>query len=145
MISNLAPSVSENDLQELFKPIGPIKSAVLNFDASGRSKGTGTVIFRRNGDASKAVETYHNRTLDGKPMKLELVVSAQAVTALASAASTAPTSGAGGRGSGRGGRGGRGRGRREGRKTMTVDELDAQMDSYMKDDTMADASAPLAL
>ncbi|KAJ1539707.1 hypothetical protein HK405_012519, partial [Cladochytrium tenue] len=137
MISNLAASVSEDDLKELFKSIGPIKTAFLNFDAQGRSKGAGTVVYRRDGDAAKAVEQYHNRTLDGKPMRIELVVSAQAVTALASSAAAASSSGSAGRGRGTGARRGRGRGaggasRREPRKPKTAEELDAEMDTYMK-------------
>jgi RNA recognition motif-containing protein len=55
---------------------GQVKSAQLNFDANGKSKGSGTVVFAKKQDALKAVQEYNNRTLDNRPMKLELIVDA---------------------------------------------------------------------
>ncbi|KAJ3103176.1 hypothetical protein HDU97_010309 [Phlyctochytrium planicorne] len=148
MISNLNPAVTEAELRELFRPIGPVKSVVLNYDATGKSKGSGTAIFQRAEDALKAIHEYHNRELDRRPMRLELVMSATSISSLGSAAPAAGASNGssrgpgGGRGGPRRGRGGRGRGGSSApRKPKSAADLDADLDSYMRDETMADAPA----
>ena len=145
--------------------IGPLKSVALNYDSAGKSKGTGTIIFKTNSDAARAIREYNGRTLDERVMRIELIVSAAAIvpTTLSdrlgksvAPAASAPRryfffpvdmwnvrnvyidmfyhifflkSGRGGRG-----RGGRGRGGRGGpsRKPKSAEELDAEMDTYMK-------------
>ncbi|KAJ3369670.1 hypothetical protein HDU91_007001 [Kappamyces sp. JEL0680] len=74
VVSNLAQSVTQNDVKELFSRIGPIRSAQLNYNAEGKSKGVATVIFHKAGDAHRAFQEYHNRPLDEKPMRIELVI-----------------------------------------------------------------------
>ncbi|KAJ3002938.1 hypothetical protein HKX48_002020, partial [Thoreauomyces humboldtii] len=158
VVSNLATGVTENDVLELFSQIGPVRSAQLNYDASGRSKGVATVLFRDPTNASKAIREYHNRSLDNKPMRIELVVRADA--AGSAAAHTAPRhQGGGDRGgdreraggdrSGGGRRAGGGRAPRGGRGDSThkrtpksQDQLDAEMEAYMKSDTMELDAAP---
>lgn len=52
--------------QELFQTmIGPVRQVNLNFDQSGRSKGTASVVFARKNDAVRSVEKLRNITLDG--------------------------------------------------------------------------------
>jgi len=77
-ISNLPPDVKEAEVRELFaKTIGPLREVTLHFDAKGKSKGMGSVVFTRKGDAAKAVSMYHNRLIDGnRQMKVELVLQA---------------------------------------------------------------------
>ncbi|KAJ3033227.1 hypothetical protein HDV00_006581 [Rhizophlyctis rosea] len=145
VVSNLGKSVTERDVMELFNHVGPVRNAFLSFDSQGKSKGVATVLFKNHGDAAKAVREYHNRTLDGRAMKIELIFSADAVDSLA------PVGGAGRSGGGRpsgdrrpGGRGGRGgRGRRgpprERRPPADQKSLDAEMDAYMNDANMTDA------
>ncbi|KAJ3214357.1 hypothetical protein HDU67_001745 [Dinochytrium kinnereticum] len=154
MISNLNPNVTEPELRELFASIGPVKSVVMNFDAQGRSKGSATAMFRKAEDAYTAVQQFHNRTLDNRPMRLELVMSAAVASlnavAPAAGASSGPSRNGGGiGGQGRGGRrrggpggAGGGRGGRSGgpRKPKSAADLDADLDSYMKDETMTDAA-----
>lgn len=53
---------------------GPVKSAQLNYNADGKSKGIANVVFVKSGDAHKAFTEYHNRPLDNKPMKIELII-----------------------------------------------------------------------
>lgn len=53
--------------QELFEDIGQLLVARLV------RPGTGEVIYKNLKDAQKAVDTYHNRQLDGQPMKCMLV------------------------------------------------------------------------
>jgi len=75
-ITNLAYSVLSDDLKDLFEAIGDIKRATVNFDKSGRSLGTATVVFSRRGDAIAAMKKYNNVPLDDSPMKITLVGSA---------------------------------------------------------------------
>ena len=68
VVSNLQTSVSQDDITELFGDIGPLKRAKL-LDGGGSAE----VVFVNRADAVKAVEIYHNRQLDGKAMKCNLL------------------------------------------------------------------------
>lgn len=63
MITNLQTSVTQEDVLELFGDIGALRRAKLI------APGHAEVTFVNRKDALKAVEIYHNRQLDGKPMK----------------------------------------------------------------------------
>ncbi|KAJ3195495.1 hypothetical protein HK101_011931 [Irineochytrium annulatum] len=141
MITGLAPVVSQADLLELFTTIGKVKTCQLNFDASGRSLGTGTVIFRNKDDIPKAIQEYNNRELDGHVMKLAVAVSAAAIPHLAQPAATAPagrpktangSTNAPARGGGRGGRRRKGGRSGEPKKPLTEEQLASELDNYMK-------------
>lgn len=67
VVSNLHASVSQGDIKELFEDIGELMEARLV------RPGVAEVIFRTREDAEEAVDTYHNRHLDGQPMKCLLV------------------------------------------------------------------------
>ncbi|XP_055304529.1 polymerase delta-interacting protein 3-like isoform X2 [Sitodiplosis mosellana] len=67
VVSNLHSSVSQSDIKELFEDVGPL------FDARLVRTGVAEVIFEKLKDAQTAVDTYHNRQLDGQPMKCLLV------------------------------------------------------------------------
>ncbi|KAL1494013.1 hypothetical protein ABEB36_009686 [Hypothenemus hampei] len=67
VVSNLQPSVTEDDIKELFEDIGQLLLAKLV------RPGMAEVIYKNLKDAQKAVDTYHNRQLDGQPMKCLLV------------------------------------------------------------------------
>lgn len=54
-------------MQELFEDIGELLVSRLV------RPGTAEVIYKNLKDAQKAVDTYHNRQLDGQPMKCLLV------------------------------------------------------------------------
>ena len=116
-----------------------MKACSLNYNAEGKSKGVANVVFTRTGDGVKAVKEYNNRTFDGRPMKIELVLAPNAIPTVSAAnrlgapvktrdASVAKR----GRGAGRG----RGRGGKRGgstRKPATAADLDAELDGYMND------------
>jgi len=67
VVSNLQPTVTQDDIRELFEDIGHLLVAKLV------RPGTAEVIYKNLKDAQKAVDTYHNRQLDGQPMKCLLV------------------------------------------------------------------------
>lgn len=67
VVSNLHGSVSQSDIKELFEDVGPL------LDARLVRTGVAEVIFEKLADAQSAVDTYHNRQLDGQPMKCLLV------------------------------------------------------------------------
>ncbi|XP_022156166.1 THO complex subunit 4A-like [Momordica charantia] len=145
-VSNLDYGVSNEDIKELFSEVGDLKRYSINYDKSGRSKGTAEVVFSKQSDAIAAIKRYNNVQLDGKPMKLE-IVGTNIVTPVVPAASNAIASfgnstgfprggralGVGrSRGGGRGrgpGRGGRGRGRGRGEK-LSAEDLDADLEKY---------------
>ncbi|KAF7996047.1 hypothetical protein HCN44_009832 [Aphidius gifuensis] len=67
VVSNLQANVTKEDIQELFEDVGELLVSTLV------RPGTAEVIYKTLKDATKAVETYHNRQLDGHPMKCMLV------------------------------------------------------------------------
>ncbi|KAG0577211.1 hypothetical protein M758_5G133500 [Ceratodon purpureus] len=164
-ISNLDYGVSNDDIKELFSEVGDLKRCSINYDRSGRSKGTAEVVFTRKPDAVAAVKRYNNVQLDGKPMKIEMIgtnlnsgpvpaartngamtimagrgrtVSSQALPFARGPGSDRGRGGSvafRGRGGGRsanGGRGGGGRGGGRGapKEEKSVEDLDADLESY---------------
>jgi len=148
LISNLDFGVSDSDIHELFSEFGTMRSAVIHYDRSGRSLGTAHVTFMRSGDAMKALRQYDGVHLDGRPMKISMeggvVSQSNGVKRLGqsprsfgggrSGGGDRRGSSRGGRGGSRGGRGGRGGGRDGGNKSKpkTAEELDAELDAYVK-------------
>jgi RNA recognition motif-containing protein len=67
VVSNLQPTVTQEDIMELFGDVGPLKRAKVAVP------GTAEVVYVNMNDALKAVEVYHNRQLDGRSMKCQIV------------------------------------------------------------------------
>ncbi|XP_061402350.1 uncharacterized protein LOC133338184 [Musca vetustissima] len=66
-VSHLHPSVTQSDIKELFEDIGEL------YDSRIVRPGVAEIIYKSLAHAEKAVDTYHNRQLDGQPMKCILV------------------------------------------------------------------------
>ncbi|KAK2709496.1 aly/REF export factor 2-like [Artemia franciscana] len=148
-ISNLDFRVNDKDIRELFSEFGPIKSAAVHYDRSVRSLGTANVIYERRMDAIQAMKQYNGFPLDGRKMKIEISLSGiSAVARTMRLGSLIISSGRfrGYRSDNRGQRhmGGRGRahlrgrdswgGGCGGRKPLTAEQLDKELDSYTKMD-----------
>ncbi|KAG0551684.1 hypothetical protein BDA96_01G444300 [Sorghum bicolor] len=151
-ISNLDFGVSNEDIKELFSELGDLKRYSINYDRSGRSKGTAEVVFARRSDAVAAVKKYNNVQLDGKPMKIEIVGTNTPTAAAAlpvsnggharNAARSAPRGAAPAgmpqrrphqRGGRRGGGSGGGRRGKERSTPKSAEELDADLEKYHAD------------
>ncbi|KAN0041786.1 hypothetical protein ACTFIV_004336 [Dictyostelium citrinum] len=69
-ISNLHHGISEADLKVLFDSMGDIKQIKIHYDNSGRSDGSGYVIFSRHNDAMAALKKFNGAQLDGRTLKI---------------------------------------------------------------------------
>ncbi|MGH7815369.1 MAG: RNA recognition motif domain-containing protein [Candidatus Binataceae bacterium] len=70
-VGNLAYSVSQADLEELFGKIGQVESvAVITDKFSGQSKGFGFVEMAVAEDAAKAIEQLNETELKGRNIKV---------------------------------------------------------------------------
>src|SRR5260370_25170196 len=70
-VGNLAYSVSNSDLEELFSKIGQVQSVAVIMDKfTGQSKGFGFVEMTNAEDASKAMEQFNDTELKGRNIKV---------------------------------------------------------------------------
>jgi translation initiation factor 3 subunit G len=71
-VSNLSESAFENDLQELFKPFGPVQRVFIAKDkTTGESRGFGFVTFYHREDAAKAIAKLDGHGYDHLILHLE--------------------------------------------------------------------------
>jgi RNA recognition motif-containing protein len=68
-VGNLAWSVDDAGLQDIFAPYGEVVSATVMIDrATGRSKGFGFVEMPSAGDAQKAINALNGKDVSGRPL-----------------------------------------------------------------------------
>ncbi|OWZ14193.1 hypothetical protein PHMEG_00012370 [Phytophthora megakarya] len=150
LVKNLKFDILEEEVRELFGTVGEVSKAEIVYDRSGRSKGIARVWFTRRSDADKAIKQYDGRTLDGQPMQIALDSDKNVRNGLFGTAlerddkdvkfkvsfggnndndqSKGRRNRRRGRGNDKGGRGGK-----ESTPSKTAEELDNEMDTYMKD------------
>lgn len=79
IVSNLNPSVTQNDIIELFGDVGGISSY------QSINSTTAMVTYGHPADAQRAIQTYNNRFLDGLPMQVTLIPTPTVASTSASA------------------------------------------------------------
>ena len=67
-INNFGTHFTDKTLREMFESCGEIVSAKVMVDKEGNSKGFGFVSFKEHEDALKAVNTYHGKMIEEKPI-----------------------------------------------------------------------------
>jgi cold-inducible RNA-binding protein len=70
-VGNLAYSVSNSDLEQLFSQVGQVQSAAVIMDKfSGQSKGFGFVEMSSADEAAKAIAQFNDTELKGRNIKV---------------------------------------------------------------------------
>jgi cold-inducible RNA-binding protein len=70
-VGNLAYTVSNDDLRELFSQAGQVQSATVITDKfSGQSKGFGFVEMTTNEEAATAIQQFNDAELKGRNIKV---------------------------------------------------------------------------
>ncbi|HMP03461.1 MAG TPA: RNA-binding protein [Gemmatales bacterium] len=68
-VGNLAYSVGDSELRQLFSEHGAVQSAQVIMDRdTGRSKGFGFVEMANDGEANAAISALHGREINGRPL-----------------------------------------------------------------------------
>jgi cold-inducible RNA-binding protein len=68
-VGNLPWSLNNQGLEEMFSQVGPLVSATVISDrATGRSKGFGFVEYEKPEDATKAVEEFNGKEIEGRAL-----------------------------------------------------------------------------
>ena len=73
LVSNLHHDVTNQELEQIFQLIAPIRRAEVNFDFTGRSKGTAEVVFTNPSDAQRASREYNGQMCKGLPIRIDVV------------------------------------------------------------------------
>ncbi|KAJ9129535.1 RNA-binding domain-containing protein [Coniochaeta hoffmannii] len=74
-VDNIHYELTEEDLDGLFKRIGPIRDLKLMYDRAGRSEGTAFVTYESYQDAKEAIREFDGANAAGQPIHLTLLPS----------------------------------------------------------------------
>ncbi|KAL2813250.1 hypothetical protein BJX63DRAFT_227013 [Aspergillus granulosus] len=75
-IENLHYDITENDLDELFRRIGPVSNVSLVYDRAGRSEGVAYITYNRYSDAKAAIAEFDGANAKGQPIRISIASSA---------------------------------------------------------------------
>ncbi|KAH6656293.1 hypothetical protein BKA67DRAFT_531571 [Truncatella angustata] len=86
VVSNLPKDVTESQIKEYFvTSVGPIKRLELAYGPGGASRGVATITFSKQDGASKAFNQLNGLLVDGRPIKIEIIVSGDKAAVIAPA------------------------------------------------------------
>ncbi|ETS79577.1 hypothetical protein PFICI_09430 [Pestalotiopsis fici W106-1] len=89
VVSNLPKDVTESQIKEYFvTSVGPIKRLELAYGPGGSSRGVATITFSKRDGASKAFNQLNGLLVDGRPIKIEIIVSGDKAAEIAPAPKT---------------------------------------------------------
>jgi len=72
-VGNLSYQTMENDLQDYFSQAGLVTSVNLMLDkVTGKSRGFAFIEFASPQEAGKAVEQFHNKEFQGRPLTVNV-------------------------------------------------------------------------
>ena len=72
-VGNLPFNVTEPDLQDLFGQAGTVSDVMLVQDKfTGKSRGFAFVTMSSEGEAQNAIEQFHGKALEGRPLTVNL-------------------------------------------------------------------------
>lgn len=72
-VGNLSYQTLEKDIQDYFSTAGAVNSVHLMFDKlTGRSRGFAFVEFATPAEAARAVEQFHNKEFQGRPLTVNI-------------------------------------------------------------------------
>jgi len=158
-VSNLPKDVNEAQIKEYFiKSVGPIKRVEISYGPGGVSRGIATISFVRPDGAAKAVEALNGLLVDGRPMKIDVILDARRAAAIpapktlgerivqpkAQPKSAAVTKAAGAAAGARKSRRGGGRARNSRPAKKTAEELDSEMADYFNVGNAGETSSATA-
>ncbi|KAL6869595.1 hypothetical protein ACO1O0_000921 [Amphichorda felina] len=72
-VDNIHYDLTEDDLDELFRRIGPVTRLQLRYDRAGRSEGTAYVTYELKEDATEAIRQFDGANANGQPIRLTLL------------------------------------------------------------------------
>lgn len=76
VVSNMPRDVTEAQIKEYFgQSVGAVKRVEVSYGRGGESRGIATVTFARSDGASKAFSELNGLLIDGRPVKVEVIVS----------------------------------------------------------------------
>ncbi|KAK6067073.1 RNA recognition domain-containing protein [Seiridium cupressi] len=89
VVSNLPKDVTESQIKEYFlTSVGPIKRLELAYGPGGASRGVATITFSKRDGASKAFNQLNGLLVDGRPIKIEIILSGDKAAEMAPAPKT---------------------------------------------------------
>jgi len=78
IVSNLPMDVTESQIKDYFvQTIGIVKKVLLTYGPNGQSRGVATIIFSDGKAASEAAKLHDGTKVDGRPMRVEVVLGAK--------------------------------------------------------------------
>jgi len=83
LVTGLPKDVNEGMIKEYFmKQVGPIRKVEISYGPGGISRGVANITFVRAESAIKAVDECNNVAIDGKPIKIEVILDATRAKAI---------------------------------------------------------------